>query len=104
MPHFSPKVLIRADQLAQRYSVRPSALLGVLDTHAAWCVDEASAIAGNLQEEKDSKDKESTLEGPSGKIRLDNEPDYPYIGTISGQPMIRGNIPIIPPPTPQHKS
>src|SRR5690348_11473273 len=99
-PHFSPKILIRADQLAQRYSVRPSALLGVLDAHAAWCIDEASAIAGNLQEQRDTKAAESTLEGPSGKVKLDGEPDHPYIGTDArGMPVIRGNIPIIPPPT-----
>ena len=103
MPHFSPKVLIRADQLAQRYSVRPSTLLGVLDTHAAWCVDEASAIAGNLDEARAAKEQESTLEGPSGKVKLDkDEPDYPYIGTDKhGVPVIRGNIPIIPPPLPK---
>jgi hypothetical protein len=103
MPDFSPKILIRADQLAQRYSVTPSFWLAPEDSsdHVKWCIDEAAAIAGNLQEQRDTKDKESTLEGPSGKIRLDNEPDYPYIGTVGGQPVIRGNIPIIPPPAPK---
>jgi hypothetical protein len=38
-------VLVRADLLAQRYGVRPSALLAVDDPYLAWCVDEASALA-----------------------------------------------------------
>lgn len=97
MPHFSPKMLIRADQLAQRYSVRPSTLFGIVDTHAAWCVDEASAIAGNLQEARDNpSDGESHTPRQS-----EHQPDYPYIGMERGQPVIRGTIPIIPPPAPK---
>jgi hypothetical protein len=94
MPHFSPKLLIRADQIAQRYSVRPSTLLGVLDTHAAWCVDEACAIAGNLQEERNTAKDTTEKSDP-------NDPGYAYIGTERGMPVIRGNIPIIPPPQPK---
>ncbi len=66
MPDFSPKALIRADALAQRYSVRPSSFFGIADPHAAWCIDEASAIAGNLHADQLAEDQESTLTGVDG--------------------------------------
>jgi hypothetical protein len=90
MPRFNPMVLIRADQLAQRYSVRPSTMLGITDEHAAWCIDEAAAIAGNMQSARDETETKPA-----------SEPEYPFIGTERGVPVIRGNIPIIPPPTPK---
>jgi hypothetical protein len=99
MPHLV-RVLIRADQIAQRYSVRPSTLLGITDQHAAWCIDEAAAIAGNMQDERDQKNAESNT-GNQHRTANSNEPEYPYIGTERGMPVIRGKIPIIPPPAPR---
>lgn len=101
MPDFSPKILIRADTLAQRYNVRPSLLLNIIDPHAAWCVDEASAIAGNLHEKQQAEDDELVLTGVDGKrvdIREEMKPIPKGQGSIRHIPgaglVLSGSFPV----------
>ena len=87
--------------LAQRYNVRPSVLLGILDEHAAWCIDEASAIAGNLHEKKHADDQDSILTGVDGtKVDLRERDEGPKgIGSIKHVPgagmVLNGSFPVV---------
>jgi len=101
-PTFPPTILARASQLAERYSSRPSDILGVTaDSYLAWCIDEAAAIAANLLEKQQQAESELVLEGPSGKIdlRYADAPFTPrnidHIKRLSnGQQVINGSFPV----------
>lgn len=64
--------------IAERYGRRPSELLGVSDGYAAYCIDEAAAIAGLYGVAHDR----ALLERPVAELD-------------TGSMMIRGKIPII---------
>lgn len=101
MPHFSnPKLLQRANDLAERYHGRPSTMLGIDDPYLAWCIDEAAAIASNLAFKQKEADEESILDGPSGRVDLRdyeaaNAPQRNHIRKLpNGQQIINGSFPV----------
>lgn len=75
--------LLNADATAQRYGIRPSALLGVHDEYLAYCIDTAVALAGI--------DREAQLQQ-----KLTDQTQSPYDGPpMLGPDGIRGKIPFI---------